>query len=1206
MDFTRLDNRLYLNELFNEPPLLIQEINDTKGFVLEKLKEARLLPPINLLLENLSPFTIQFLINNYSFNKEQNNIVIAFISDDARNNLELKNQNIEYCLNNGISLAKNTVLTFNQINEFTDEILSQTRENHYEMEAILSASIKPLPIEQMLSLNDNFLDQHIRLFNRHPSYFNDSRYNSLYKEKLLNSKEDDKPTLMDFQNCHFSTEEKDLVLSLLKNSNSFLPSYGTITNISGIKQLITKDEYFLNFKAPSLQDYSDTEVANRKDFFQTAWLAKGSASFYNLFGDFLYNQATPEQFETIMDEGFITTVLKEKFSESDSIFFRSDVDTRDNYDLLKKNYFLHSGLLNILVKDETLCHKVELMNILSTIELLQNNREQPKKGDYSQLVKQNQNNIQHFFSEIFPNYLVNDKVGQVYSNLKLIFNPVNLQHIDELSEKNPTINLFYGLCLTYKALNSNNFFMSDNYSLSMGLEKTIAQMYKTIKNEDTVTTKMILESLSGVKKTEFINDLLTDINSTIVSQQSKSNSHNIFVYEGNDLTALPSVLWSYIYSVRPEFSKEINCQGITAPDEFLRTCLKDIENPISKDFLREYAVIHREEIEKNTALLNLFLSSPQQTEIFPEVSTQRSHDAYNYFLKLLIKEKNVEQLIVEHKEKYPNTDLFYSRQGLGREQIDIVLYNENQAIELNTTADINVRHADLYCKSNYYQKCQKEQIELMSFEFLSKQVTQLVTNKDFSTLQLLNEKKILKPHYNKVVQYINQCDYSELMSNTKNSDFITLLKSGIEHNHKTDIVFKQFTMEESGQVAQSLLPSFTKDKIIDYNMFYFFEDKEFIKDFSIKHFPSDVFYHHEFFVGHHKTGLVPTPYSNEQIYQAYQSLEKTTGFFSETNVNADYTNFLGANFFSRGENEVEHQKSQLNNFLDLVSFAKDNDPKFYLLLANYQIFSNAMNWDINKTSEYKPATRDESINLFFKENFNIDVILQGFREIISDMKNNYQEDIYEKTPSKRRFNKKLAANIITRVINNTYYQSYEKNTNREYLSHTEQQDTIKIINFFFNEAPTFLIDRYVIGQATNPVQFFKEHSEHFVNYQSVEKFLFPQNHLIIPNLNLYDNEQQKSRLIGITEAIIENCIEKNDRPTIHYMDYMIKQFNFIKKEVGYKAKNKVNSTNSDIFIQCLAQDNNISQLLDKALFKMNLDNNLAVKDHAPKIKRKKI
>lgn len=1227
MDLTRLQELAYLEKITKNDSLLIKEIELTKGYVLSKLNSSGLLPGIDVLMNNLNEYSIQFVMDNYKLDIPQKEKILQFLSDSSEAThqilLNLSEKEVNRYLKENKLLPKETILSVEQINIFQKEIVNQSRIEDNHLEKIIQNSFNKFTIDDYFKIDKDFLSKNIYLMDIY-SYLSNKSYKDLYKELVLSSKHD--YDIRSFKSYSFEENEKKFLLKLLKSSSDWsIDSYSQMSNIRGFSSLIQKDEYFELFNSKSLKDYSDSEVESKKEFIQSVWLKKDLKS-YDVFNDFLYKDCSVKQFATIMDKDFIMKIINK--SNTSRVF--GNVDT-EREDIGIKNFHLTSHFLDLIANQtllengRTIASEIRFYEIFKLIDDLKESRHSyhnKNHPDFEELSLKNNENIEKLFTQVMPQYLKIDGIYRLLDDSKYILNNKTIDSVETMVDKNSNINMFYWLLSSHSDWANQKGYNSENISekLEFYLEKIHKKILTKTKEmpndifENNIAASLII--LNGFSENEFIKKLKSNysfskkISSFFEDKKYLVQDENIFfAYEGKKLTDINERLWSVTARLRPEFYDEIIKRKELAPDTFIYHCLNNSDNKKIKDFLVNYVKLHREKIEKNESILPNFLSNSNQKEIFPRSSNETK--IYKELLELMEQEHNINQ---ERKSienlKESGTQRAYSRKDLNLPEIDIEKFDEKILFDykIATKLDIQTRYVDLYKKEEFLNKQQTKLKGKLSFEFMQEKFIDLIKEKNFTQIAYLEKERMLSSHNDLLVEFINNQNFTDLMECFKDKSFLELFKSQINYENNTKIKLNNFSEDENNKVAKKLIKLFKDDK---KKVFYFFEEgnRKFIKNFVIENMPEEIFYSYSFLVKddetYKPTNFVNEPYTNEEIYKAFKKLDDKEGFFSDTGVNSRVNTFFSNTFGSSGyrqdkKEKLKLQKKSLDRYLNFLDFAKEKNLKLYVLAAHSDCFINTIGWG-EKDESGKTQTRDEIIHKFFMKNFDFDLILKGMKEIVDEMKERHGN----------KFNSNNASGAIVSIIHNTYYDNYDENNRSVYYSSMGHEDTKKLFKFLFNEAPMICVERHKIGNALEPEKFFKENVQDIVNINNIENFLYPDNRVSTQYLSVHNKGDQQERLLSFFTSIVNNALDTKDSATLEYLLHLVKQKEFSSKEMSYRSKrglNKIeNNHSSDMFMEVIQDNQDMKALLNTLILKNKLDNSLGdEKEEKVELKRKKI
>lgn len=1254
MDLSRLDNLEYLQQISKDENLLMQEIENTRGFVLEKLKSSKIFPSIDILFNNINAVTLQFIVDNYTLNKEQNEKIADLLRDDSKENrsliLNLSPQEVEEYLKSGNKLPRNTILTIEQINSFQSDIQKQEELDNYNMELILKNSTRQLNHEDFFKLDRNFLKNNLYLLNR-SSLFNNKQLKNYYKELRLelDDENNEKPHLNDFSRWHFEENDKPFLLELLKNYRYGRPQYSELCSIPGFSNLLSKEEYFSEFNHKDLSSFTDGQVEKQKEFFKKVWLEKTEFNSYDTFSELLRHKCSLKQFMTIVDVDFIGNVFEKQTSRD----FSRPIDSREKEEH-QKFYYLTSVVLDTLVNKDTFNNGRTLLqsySIYPIFHLLENfERDMEKYKSYKEPVleevtKLNQKNIEKLYSEILPKFLSNDNIYDLISHTKYVFKPEFVGNVKDFVEKQPSINSFFVLVKHYVEASKNRYDYNKHQYLEhigdfvyeMGSHLISKEKNKNLSDKDfesqAASVHIILEHFSNQKMDKSSNEntsllkikkklkteqsVLSNIKNIITKTSLVPNDYNFFAYEGKHISQIETDLLFEITTIRPQFLNYINKNKWEVPSSFLSKCLYNVENGEMFKFLKDYASIHRTEIESNEEVMNLFLGSSKQKEIFPTQITEEEKQRFKEILNISLRQKNIATMRSSIEDEFErrkiNSDSLYSRENINLPHIDIENFDETSKFELATADNLSLkaRYIDLYQKSSSLDKKASELNKKLSFQFMEYQVQQTIEQKDWDLLLELKDRIIYSNHNELFVNYVNNCDYQELTNNLQNKSFCKIIREQISYEGKTDIQFKKFTDEQNSHLAELLQKTFSErysdSKDRDPNVFYFFalENRGFIKKYAIDNMPHEAIYGYALEVSKEDSykprNFINEQYTFEEMYQTYVSAQAQGGIFAIQDVNAEYNKFFAnpfstANYRKKGDNP--EAKNKIEQYIKFLDYAKEKDETFYALAAGYRVIESVVS-DTWVNSDNEKKTRDQVTHEFFVQHVDIDVFLKGLKKICDNIENNPEAYV----------NKRPMQSAFLGLLHSTVYEEMDQSnySKREKKSLLSEENKLKIFKFFYENNPSYLFSTGSIAGNSDTNSFFKNHINEFNQLSQIEKFLFPKQKLMCDYCGVSGDHWAAPVFKEMCIDLVTSCIEKQEIKTIEWLAYMIKQHQFIEKEVGYgTSRLKSYRGCSDMFMDALAVDNVVNALLDKAKLKIELEQGLKFKEFVPKPSKKKI
>lgn len=1226
MDLQLLNDETYLRQTFQDNLKLHIAIEQTHGFILEKLKKIGLMPAVDTLLENLTSANIKFILDNYELNDIQENQINLFINPEKMSkkskNIKLTNSQIVEYLENGKTLPEKTRLSLEIILKYEDKILEQESLEENSIEQILKKSFDLFSANDYLKINQSFLEKIPYVLRDDASLFENNDYKKLYKEVLISS--DSKYDIWDFKHYGFTHEDKEFIDLLIKKTSSYhLKKYSNLEGLAGFSKIYDKDSFFKNFyyHVTSLTQYSEKETQDKKDFIQE--IISKSLKGYRFFKDLLTTDASYSQFIEIVDEKLIDMMLQ-TYKDRGMLEYLD----RDSPDETANKYFhMQTLLLDRITQSTDLMKKVGLYELGNLVRhLTEDDYKFNKYPNVEAIKKQNNHKIEKIFQEYIPTLFDNDNFGELMSGKSSIFTKENTKRLIKSIEKGNNPNALYFLLQENHAggvYGDNRHYLNESIKL---IHENILKKDKNVSDEQYLsrlkTSLLIIDYFiklsqddekddKGIKN-DFLKNLKKDYNffiqKKIKKQKIIKDSQNIFAFEELSLEEISQDNYMHIVSVRPEFYDYLLSFKKELPNEFIHFSLRNSSYEPARNFLKFYVLEHRNSIEKDNSLMNSFLSNDYQKEIFPVNDALEDERNYELLDKIANRIDKIEMEKEEIKKRFNlNNDYhyIYSRKDLNLEPIDIQSFDENATHEdySKNKSKAKVRFVDLYQKSSSLNKEYSDIENKLSHEFIEKNLKKALDNKDFSRVKWIYEKRHQHSLKQLFTQYVNQSSYEQLMKDLNDSNFVDILKKQIDYHNKTEIQFQSFTTAQKIKLSNKLISIFESESDSYYSKpFNFFkqEDRDFIKEYVIEKMPTNVIFGYDFRptrILKNDSSFITSPYTPEDLYRTYQNLEKTKGFFSYTDVNAHYDGFFATVFGDDGFGKKDEKTriKKLKEFKDFLKFVEKNDSQLYVLLAHDHCFSGLLEWGNKKNQElHEITTKDEAIHHFFLENFNVDVMLNGMDIILEKMKsssNSYGE--------KEKYNNKLASHVITRIGFLTYYDKYDENHRRHYYSQMSEKDLIKIMKFFFEKSPEHFIEIHRLGTLDEEKmpEFFFKHFDEITTPESIRNFFTPDSRIYCEYFNIRDSDQMKAKFTKISQIILEKCIEKKDNQMIEYIKYLCDFEKYMDKGLDYNCSQKYQRKyvpyHVDMtFLSKLNEEENFSSSLSNIMLKIKLDENL--------------
>ena len=1116
-----------LLEISLDKNLLEKEIQETKGYVLFLMESEKIFPKIDYLVEKINPYSIDFILNNYSLDDEQKKQFRKLLNkDDPRIKINLSEQEIVQYLKNNIELPKDTILSAEILNQYFYEIGNQWNlgsENN--IEKILINSIKNITLNNFLHLNKDFLKKNLFLFEENSDFFADEEYRKLFKEVYLSSKSSFDPELL--KNFKPTIEDRPFLEILLNKNlkkhgfrNSISFSYEECcSKIPGFDKVFSKMEYFEKYKKDSLKIFNEQEIEEHKEKIQEILFNNCEYDSYAFLDQVVRIDAWDYQIDKIIDKNLIKRIIDQYLNKNKKEYFYLRSIYSDIKENREKENILKTNIIDLLITYPEYQQKIEGLSFREfSYDLLSFNFN-------NQYIEEKKINLLTKYVNIFlAGQLKNEALSNNSREVIAYFNKYQLENIKQYAKTNCSVNLLW-LILNYNKQIDKEY-DKFKYTDSEHNKEIILLIKKIANNLNNQESKFLLK-LFNFENKENYQDLKQD--KFIINKKN-----NFLDYKNNNFKNLSSDLIYLILHFDKKSENYILENKIQLDDNIILSFLHDGKN---LEFLKKYIETNQEKIIKNEGLVNKIRQHKNGGQVFL-IRDEQEEENYNKLINYIKNDKKKKKNNKEHENK------------------------------------------------NFYRLVEQFNAKI-SYSFYEEKVKKLVKEKNYNELMIILEKNknLAKYFYN----YVNKLNSQQFLHEWKKDIFKQLVINSVDYDGKTEINLNNIEKNSHLLIAETILKDI--NKTIKYNddrennpakVVALFNDKAFVKEFAIKNFPLTALYSYSYRFNETKYSnkdFIDEPYSNQEIIDLINNVEKTKTIFDSTHVNGHIHDFFAGNFNKR---EKEYQQ--------LVQWAEKNNLKLYLILFHRQILSSFIERDNN-------AGLDEQVNKYILK-FNIDTICKAMGEVLKEIDKNANNS------SQYRKNEAIAT--INSFIYNTYYDKSDQNYQIKYFSSFNQDQSEKILFFLIKEAPLLLYSYHVIGNIIDTSEYIKNNFYKIYDLYSSEENIV--DCLLTPNNNFRNNHYRvdgryADYLNNIFEGMVNYLVENDKRKEIIRMAFLIKQYKFLnEKSYSYDEINKLTKNNDDIF-RLISENNKIVEKLDLYLLKNSIEQEIII---PPKSKKNKI
>lgn len=418
-----------------------------------------------------------------------------------------------------------------------------------------------------------------------------------------------------------------------------------------------------------------------------------------------------------------------------------------------------------------------------------------------------------------------------------------------------------------------------------------------------------------------------------------------------------------------------------------------------------------------------------------------------------------------------------------------------------------------------------DKIENLTFE----ETKSLMHNKVFLNF-IYNNKKSDSQIDNKRTLFLNKN-----FTNEQNIELIELMLINFNNN----LLYKK-TYEKKIELS-SLLNLINKEKRFEIS-----------NDLVIKHDPENMFNSYDYIPNEegYFSKHVREEFSVEQIMKAIEYLNiKNKKIICVSKPNLSHDNLLSNNY----------KNGNIKDYLRLLKNL-ENDPINYIAVIHSDIVQNFINKnDYKETFKY----RDVAITDFYNKYINVDVVIEGMKQIFKTAKEyneniNYKNDNDNNTNEANLYNGiavKNAINALRNFISFTYYSSSKD----ELISEFDIDKSKRILKEIIKDAPFLLFNTATIGKITNLMSEITNNFNEYIDKEFIDSlFLNSGKTEIISDMFSLDyekrNEFWQSKIANkLIKKIIENLTSNEDIYSLQKLDFIIKQ-NIFNENLPYGKK----------------------------------------------------
>lgn len=1198
----------------NNTQWIYEEIEQSNGFILYKMKEYKIYPNKDILINQHHPIAIQFLIDNYDLTIEEKTNIMDLLSSSGKDKKLFKDGLDQDTLDDFLSKEKeipeDSILSLDIIIKHANYLLE---EDSYKIENVLKNSFQKITINDFSTIPDEIKKKYPWIYTYNKRLFKNRNYGIEYYELVKNKK--NSLSLKTFSYFPFEEKDLDMIDKILKDShyNEFHSNnYQNLVNLK-LDRWISKLEYFKKYNPKDVTIFDLEEVQKYKKEIQDVLLKSQKEHWRRGFNAIHNASIKLNQLELLMDDQFFEK-LKKQTSEY-RLFNYIDKDfpkERKEKEIFLRNYYMDTMIKKIpkISLDEINIFLEVAKHVFYEFNYLQEEEknkvlEKIKKITDFVLEKDINNHNINFFLKLEKNIFAMNNEDFSNKNFDKFVNPNAFFFLikmwkeyssqrEEL-ERISQINCEHMIVKVIEKLNDKNFFKDKK--IQKNYQIFFLKIIDYLENQDTKhIRKGFQNELSELKKILLPKDLLNKI--YIQSINFEKDDYNFLTYDVHNLDDVqyPEI----IQQIEPNFVEEYFQEKKQWPKNLFRYFINNADQKENQIILKRYIEMFQKEIE-NSSYLESILKSPYQKYFYVNHSFEKDEkllkeikDLDQYQKSLRSKEKILSQKL--------NTEAYRLSDKLNFDKIEKEKnWDSVNIAELNPEDQMK---GLLY----FYKQCEKISKEIepkqkqISFSFLENYLLKQLKNENYEEIIWLDQNHYLYHLKDNIKEYFNNMSYEQFLKNIENPYFLKTIYSLTEINEKQILQLQQFTNEQCKEITNHMLKAFQKNKIFAYTsentmkyylekIFYLFDQEkvDFIKDYMRENYPEYLLYSYNYQIGslYHASLFIKEPYSKEELLEIYESIyKKYKTYIIYTDTNDRISNFMKnmlSGHLERHKMSDKEKEKEMEKYLEKINFFKEKNPAIYLL-SIYSEITNAFNTNWGKKKDNNQnITKDESENMFLNEYVDIPKTLEGIKMFL---------DTFESPHISRKDKEEIKS-----LIQNFNFQLYFENNNI-YNSYLSEEKSVMIADFFIKHYPLLLFKMERFAGIENMQDYIKEYKKDYYSLENIQNILYPKEDMIPAYFALENNQSISTsgqEILKFFKNAIDYAVTKNDLSIIEYLAFEIESYQFVEKNFDYEKKAKYyhNKQNiSTMIIDFLQENEEMNEYFNKVKLKIVLDKNL--------------
>jgi hypothetical protein len=1189
-----------LRQAKSDPKLLGDLVEASSGYVLQKMRQEGLMPSLEILMACPSADSLSFILDHYELDREQRVVLAPFFQRETGNERLAggvwDEARIERALLSAEPLPKTAALSVDLLMRHPQAIEKQAEFGEYEFENMLTRSVQALSLKEFMRLDRGMLVSNHYLFEACNRHYHDNEFKRLAKDlgKEASAGRGGLLRLENYSSWPFGPEDKDFLAALLAErcvEPRRCLDWANVKALHGAEELIGREEFFDRFNPRDIDMFSTEEVVANKGRIQASWLGQIQAEDYGRISRLVSFKCLAQSFALVFDEDFAKRVLDLPGSTLD---FSSA--WQDDYESKKKLWSMKAAVSKAAAAEPE--RYVEKMGVYAlghiARDVLSDRRSNFEPGEKEEADAYGRLIVSSFMPIILrsrePSFHDMASAANLWTGKELGL------YVGEWMMVHPSANALRMLSKSWSKHASYGGW--EEKRVAKDIEELAARIAGDI---DPRAARMIMAE-AGMPLPAQQRGLLgmgLELHAKWRAEKQE-DEYNFLAIPSAELPSLSSELLLMIALTDDGFISKFKASKARPPEDLLLSLLDNgAERQIK--MLAELVAQHELHAMGMASFAPKLLAHKDASKVV-DVAKWSTPPSWS----------SVEDALGELRAAAEATEVAKSFLPKKVEPSQNYRYNDDdddddddeESNHEGAQKDVSMDHAKHRVKqlAEVKKKLGKrvaDALVAMPHALVEKNMKEMVDKGRFADMEALIQNRFhrsididIDALLRGKVEALARMDLHESLEE-QGEDARALrafIVRSVDYNGTSAMSLDAGSVEKNTRLASALMPLFGENPTKVFAVFAASAAASFSNEFAIEHFAHLIPYSYTLApVGEDRISrgedkyIVKRPYTNEQMIKMWDRMDQGSGFFCDTDVNADYGHFVSANF-----------KGDSKRYLACLEMAKSR-PKLYCVLFNSQLSEEFAQEQVQLEQEKKGLTkkggkkkdgqeqerltRDELAMRFNTSHIDWAVVRQGMSEIFEEMANRDGEP---------GFSRKIANKAIDHALWQTYAEVEKGQAPMERLSALTQEQSHDMLAMICAKAPMRVYEISKLGVFDSVSARIASHAPLYFGEDAVERFVFPPDAHMVEHYSLEQRFASYAKDIGL--GLAHWMLAGDRREDAKFLDWWIKESSFRDSELVYGERmSRAGGWNYyGGVVNFLAKDPEVSQLLSVVFERMSL------------------